>query len=420
VNFARIILGVELYPYQKKWIRDRSKQKIFDAGRQVGKTTVTAIETIWEAFCFRDQQILIFSPTWRQTTILFTMILEIARSNPIIRRHIVKDTNTMLFFDNGSKVFGLTAGRTGLPGRGFSPTKAKFDEGAFIPDQSFTAFIPFLVRHKAHIELLSTPFGKRGFFYNAFIHWKGWSRHKVKSEDCPDMSKEDIEAERLKMTENEFRQEFEGEFIEEVDVWLPRELILQCVKEGLAVKFTKRPDCEYVCGLDIARFGLDETVFTVVEKNPEGEGQVIYIEATQKKPITDTIGRLLQLHKKFNFTSCYVDESGLGGGAVDILKEKDIPVRPITFTLQNKDVMYKNLKMLMEQKKIWIPNNPRLLNQLATLQYEFSSNGLVKIHHEENGHDDYPDSLALACMCLKREEGGFTFLEDEENVTGLF
>jgi hypothetical protein len=64
--------------------------------------------------------------------------------------------------------------------------------------------------------------------------------------------------------------------------------------------------------------------------------------------------------------------------------------------MQNKEEMYKSLKLLMEQKKIKYPNHEKLIRQLSDLQYEFTENGHLKLHHPENGHDDYPDSLVLA------------------------
>lgn len=176
-------------------------------------------------------------------------------------------------------------------------------------------------------------------------------------------------------------------------------------------------DKDYFCGLDIARYGTDETVFVVLEVTAEGEGRVVYVEATSKKPITDTVGRLINLHQHFNFRMVYADETGLGGGAVDMIKEKGIPINPVTFTVQMKEKMYKNLKLKMEQGKLKIKvNNPKLLNQLSFLQYEYTSAGHLKIYAPQGGHDDYPDALALACLALLGEPLGGVFIMNEETL----
>ena len=36
------------------------------------------------------------------------------------------------------------------------------------------------------------------------------------------------------------------------------------------------------------------------------------------------------------------------------------------------------------------------------------SNGDLKLHHSDKGHDDYPDALALACWAAKEEMGEYT------------
>jgi len=38
------------------------------------------------------------------------------------------------------------------------------------------------------------------------------------------------------------------------------------------------------------------------------------------------------------------------------------------------------------------------------LRYEVMSNGDLKLHHSDKGHDDYPDALALACWAAKEED----------------
>lgn len=172
-------------------------------------------------------------------------------------------------------------------------------------------------------------------------------------------------------------------------------------------------------------FGLDESVFTVIEVTEEGNAEVVHIEGTSKKPLTDTIGRVVELNKIFNFKKVYADETGLGAGAIDMLKEKGIRVFPVTFTLERKDKMYNNLHWMMENGKIKFPSTPKLINQLSQLAYEYTSSGQVKIHAPERGHDDYPDSLALACS-FNIAEPGIKFglpldLEklDKDNLLGL-
>ena len=115
------------------------------------------------------------------------------------------------------------------------------------------------------------------------------------------------------------------------------------------------------------------------------------------------------LHRKFNFSKIYVDEGGVGSGLVDDLLNKSFPVEAVTFTIEKKEGIYNDLRMLFEQKKISIPKDDKLIMQLLDLRYKTSVVGHLSIHHSDNGHDDYPDSLALACMGLREKEFYFGF-----------
>ncbi len=68
------------------------------------------------------------------------------------------------------------------------------------------------------IILLSTPFGKRGFFHHEWMDGgASWHRVKVTAYDCPRMSREWLETERKSIGEWWFRQEYLCEFVETDD-----------------------------------------------------------------------------------------------------------------------------------------------------------------------------------------------------------
>jgi len=159
---------------------------------------------------------------------------------------------------------------------------------------------------------------------------------------------------------------------------------------------------KYFLGVDFARMGQDSSVFTIVEvPNDGGVGDVIYIEETNHTRLTDSVGRVKFLHGIFRFERIYLDSTGLGSGPTDSLTEAGLPIEAVTFTIQSKQDIFSNLKKLMEEKKIRIPRLKKLVYQLLDLRYEFKSSGNMSIHHSERGHDDFCDSLALACLGLK-------------------
>jgi hypothetical protein len=60
--------------------------------------------------------------------------------------------------------------------------------------------------------------------------------------------------------------------------------------------------------------------------------------------------------------------------------------------------MYKNLRLLFENHNIKLKQINKLIYQLSYLRREYTESGVMKIKSFE--HDDYPDSLVLACRAV--------------------
>ena len=65
--------------------------------------------------------------------------------------------------------------------------------------------------------LLSTPYGKRGHFYEAWASNEDWSRVEVPASRCPRITKEFLDQERRALGEWWYRQEYLCQFIETID-----------------------------------------------------------------------------------------------------------------------------------------------------------------------------------------------------------
>jgi len=148
-------------------------------------------------------------------------------------------------------------------------------------------------------------------------------------------------------------------------------------------------------GVDFARLGQDSTVMIVIEEL-QNELYVKFVHETQHKLLTDAIGRIKALDDKFKFDKIFLDQTGLGSGPTDVLKEQlGYKIEGMTFTVRTKQDIYQNLRRLLETRAkgkpggLHLPNHKKLLFQLMDLRYEFGSSGEMKIHHSNRGHDDY-------------------------------
>ena len=93
--------------------------------------------------------------------------------------------------------------------------------------------------------------------------------------------------------------------------------------------------------------------------------------------------------------------------------ERQLPVRGVVFTLQEKAEMYKNLRLIFENHKIKLKQFNKLIYQLSYLRREYTESGIMKIKSDD--HDDYPDSLALACRAVSND-GGWHVMEIGDNI----
>ena len=82
--------------------------------------------------------------------------------------------------------------------------------------------------------LMSTPNGKRGFFYETWEHGGAdWERVKVTGEECPRISREFLEEERRVFGDRLFRQEYLCEFVETGGGVFDVDLLQRAVREDV-------------------------------------------------------------------------------------------------------------------------------------------------------------------------------------------
>ena len=144
-------------------------------------------------------------------------------------------------------------------------------------------------------------------------------------------------------------------------------------------------------------------VYTVIGVDENDHVFLDTVESESQSNVVDVAGRMGQLAGQYNVETIYVDETGLGGGLIDLAREQGLPARGVMFTLQEKADMYKNLRLLFENKKITLKQINKMVYQLSYLRREYTETGIMKIKSDE--HYDYPDSLVLACRAVASGEG---------------
>ncbi len=228
VNFSRSI-GFHPDPWQRERVLlGKGKRVLLNCCRQSGKSTVVAALALHRALIMPGSLILLVSPSLRQSSELFGKALGFL--NMLSRRpRLIEENKLSIRFLNGSRIVSLP-GKEGTI-RGFSGAALIIeDEAARVPDNLYRAVRPMLAVSGGSLMLLSTPFGKRGHFFEEWTNGgPGWERIRVKAEECPRIPPEFLEEERKALGEWWYRQEYECEFSETEDNIFSYDLIQSAI-----------------------------------------------------------------------------------------------------------------------------------------------------------------------------------------------
>jgi hypothetical protein len=210
--------GITPDTWQSDLLRSDAKQMILNCSRQSGKSTISAVLAVHEAIYTPNSLVLLLSPSLRQSQELFRKIKDIynALESPSLPQTI-EESALRLELDNGSRIVALPGSEQTI--RGYSNVGLLIvDEAATCEDALFFSIRPMLAVSGGKIVLLSTPRGKRGFFFNVWSEGgSDWNRTRIEARECPRISPEWLERERQAMPDFWFRQEFECEFVENSD-----------------------------------------------------------------------------------------------------------------------------------------------------------------------------------------------------------
>ena len=206
VTFAKR-LGMEPDPWQEDLLRSTSDRVLLNCCRQSGKSTMTAMVALHRALYHPGSLILCLAPALRQSQELFSKMAGFYRDlgRPV---SAVTERKLSLELENRSRIITLPGSEKTV--RGFSGAALLIvDEAARVDDSLYYAVRPMLAISDGSLMMLSTPYGKRGVFFEEWTSGRGWERYEVPASQCPRISPEFLEEERRTLPARIFRQEYE-------------------------------------------------------------------------------------------------------------------------------------------------------------------------------------------------------------------
>ncbi|MFA5990450.1 MAG: hypothetical protein WC803_12715 [Sphingomonas sp.] len=222
---------------------------------------------------------------------------------------------------------------------------------------------------------------------------KEWFYEVLTIEDTGVITKEEYEGEiRQGMPQDLAEQEFYCKFIEGASsVFRKVDEAVRASESDIGLKPFRR----YQLGIDLAKH-QDYTVITVTDLHTfDIVKQISFnkIDWNEQKEI------IVKEVKYWNKGKTWMDSTGIGDPIIDDLKRQGLIIEPFHFTETSREQLLNNLKILLEQNRIKIPNDQELIDQLKSMQYELNGQK-VKMKVPEGLHDDRIMSLALSVWGL--------------------
>lgn len=411
---------MKLDDWQKKFLATEG-DKILCCGRQIGKSEICSIDAGEYAVKNKNKVVLMIAPTERQAFSLFekTLYYLAANHKALIKKGKERPTKSKINLKNGTRIWCLPTGLSGLGIRFLTVHRLYVDECSRVPEEVFTAITPMLLTTGGDTIYLSTPAGKDGTFAETFINkdnaYNSFTRFSASSEEvitkreiCDTWSEhqrdkglQHLERERSRMSVLQYAQEYTGELIDELRQFFPTDLIKSCLtlrrgdstsdgKSNLISSFLASPGLPSFLGVDVARMGADDTVlFGITER--KGKAYQIELTITSKSLLTETVRSILKSDAIHNYKKIYIDSQGMGVGVFDPLLEHKQTRRKVV-SIENssrsisrdgqkkkrllKEDLYNHLLHLMEKGRVHLYDSDLTFHSLKSVQAEYTGGKL--------------------------------------------
>ena len=424
VKFANVGLGIKPWQKQEEILTALAKHD-YVAVRSCngsGKTFTAALATLWWLMTHDEAIVITTAPTERQVkNLLWREIRKIYDNN----RDFIggRLSQTKLELSSTRYAFGFSTNTTErFQGFHHENILIIVDEAAGVHEFVFDAIAGSMTTRHAKMLMIGNPAALAGTFYDAFHKDREqWHTIHVSAFDTPAFTDEIPSSEplpadiptpewvaRLERQRGERSAAYQtrvlGDFPSEADDTL---ISLRLIEEAVERQFADITDSDAIMGLDIARFGDDQTV-AVVRRGQ----RVVKLEAFPKSNLMETTGRALDLARRYGVEKIVVDEVGLGSGVLDRLNEiGEIEAIGVNGGKNADDTdhyrnlraqMFDQLKERFVDRSISIPRDAELISQLASITYSFNSKGQLvleskqQIRNSGRQSPDKADALALA------------------------
>ena len=398
VLFTQIFLNHEPHEAQKLILKDRHQFITIVAGRRFGKTKAMAFSAIHHAITHPRSIQFILAPSYNQANIMFWEITTLLSKSILVNliERVYKTPFSKIIFKNGSEIHARSTTKPEYL-KGHKAHRVILDEAAYIPDEVISQVVePVLADFNGSWIKIGTPFGKN-HFYDSYLkgqseEFDDYNSYRFPSTVNPHISHDFINKKKKEYGENSivFRTEYLAEFVEDqnaVFTWSDIQKNITAIEQldkGEAGR-------SYAIGCDLAKY-QDYTVIVVLDVT-EKPFKLVHFQRFNRRPYAETILRIKDLYKKFNFPRVLIDSSGVGDPVLEDLQ--DIGAEGYVFTSKSKVQLIQRLQAAIENNEVRYPYIENLIKELQFFEYQLTRQG-IKMEARQGMHDDCVIALALA------------------------
>ena len=352
------------------------------------------------------------------------------------------DTTTQIGFDNGARIISSP----GTPQRGKARFWIYLDEWAHQTHDkaNYVAAFP-VVSKDGKLRGASSPMGAGGFFWEIFKEelrqYPGYTRKSTPWWECKSFlsSPDDIRDvyfnapaiatafrvdaygnERIKliyenMPLDDFQQEYELAFKDEVSAWISWNLIQSSQQDDLlCYHIASHEDVSKLIedvrqaieagliepilygGVDIGRV-KDLTEFIGIGKSSSGQLPVRVTMSLASCPYEYQENAIYQILNQLPFAGCLIDQNGIGNQLAETLGGSTV-AQGVSFTNSSKELWAVEARLRFEKNSVVLPKNRDLAYQIHSIKKSITAakNNVFDTERNAKHHADKFWSLALA------------------------
>ena len=431
MRFASDVLGVTLWSKQEEVLRavERERRVAVKSGNGLGKDFTAAVAVLWYVHAHDPAIVLSTAPTFRQVRhVLWRQIHRLYRNAADTLGGRMLDTRWEVAEDRYA--MGLSASDADqFQGFHCENMFVVVDEAEGVAEPIYEAVEAVMTSAHPTLLLIGNPTTTSGGFHRAFHRERGiYETITMSALESPNVATGEVVIPGLTTAEwveerrqmwgegsEMFRARVMGEFPDRGEDNL---IAISDIDDATYPVGDPPTDTEaalmgyrppVVVGVDVARFGPDRSVVVTRRGNVVADLRVFHGFAT-----TAVAGQIVAAARDRHPDRLNVDETGVGSGVVDILREQGFAVYGFngSATPLKEEVICANLRAegywtlarRFREHSIRIPRDAELIAELASLRYRYNSRGKVLMESKEDmkrrglPSPDKADALMLAFL----------------------